>query len=80
MTDHAPITLLVVNARIRTGDLRRPWADAAALAGETVVAVGSSAELHKRARADVRTVDAHGADINAADLGRYARSAPDPPV
>lgn len=71
MTDHTPITLLVVNARIRTGDRRRPWADAAALAGETVVAVGSSAELQKRAPTSVRVVDAAGAELSLDDLTRY---------
>lgn len=40
---------LIVNARIATGDPRRPWADAILLDGDRVVAVGSSAALRKRA-------------------------------
>ncbi len=52
---------LVVNARIATGDARRPWADAMLLDGDKVVAIGKSAELRKLApRAEV--VDAHGAE------------------
>ncbi|MEX2181480.1 MAG: hypothetical protein WD771_05520 [Gemmatimonadaceae bacterium] len=52
---------LIVNARIATGDPRRPWADALLLDGDRVMAIGASAELRKRARAaDVEVVDAQG--------------------
>jgi len=64
------ITRLIVNARIRTGDPRRPWADAVALAGDRVVAVGSSAGLRKRASAGVEVIDAGGADLTLDDLPR----------
>jgi len=66
------ITLLVVNARIRTGDPRRPWADAAALAGARVAHLGGSAEIRKLAPAGVRVVDALGAELAPEDLPRYA--------
>jgi len=56
-------TLAVVNARIWTGDARRPWADALAASGERLVAVGSSAEIRKLVRTDTRVVDAHGAFV-----------------
>jgi predicted amidohydrolase YtcJ len=64
------ITRLIVNARIATGDARRPWADAVALAGDRVVAVGSSAEMRKRAPGGATVVDAAGAAfrINAGRL------------
>ena len=55
-----PTTLVVVNARIWTGDPRRPWADGLAVAVDRVVGVGSSAEMRKRASAETRVVDAHG--------------------
>jgi predicted amidohydrolase YtcJ len=71
MTDRAAITLVIVNARIRTGDPRRPWVDAAALAGGRVVATGSSAELRKRVPPGVRTIDAHGAELSLDELPRY---------
>lgn len=55
---------LIVNARIATGDPRRPWADAILLDGDRVVAVGASAELRKRATG-AETVDAGGAEVKA---------------
>ncbi len=56
----APVTLAVVNARVWTGDPRRPWADAIAVRGDRIAAVGSSAEVRKLAGADTRIVDAAG--------------------
>ena len=53
-------TLAVVNARIWTGDPRRPWADAIAASADRLVAVGSSAEVRKLATASTRIIDAHG--------------------
>ena len=53
-------TLAVVNARIWTGDPRRPWADALAAEGERLVAVGSSAEVRKLATEATRVIDARG--------------------
>jgi predicted amidohydrolase YtcJ len=57
----APVpTLAIVNARIWTGDTRRPWADALLVRGERIEAVGSSAEVKKLAGTSVKTVDAKG--------------------
>ena len=57
----APVSALaLVNARVWTGDPRRPWADAVLVRGERIEMVGSSAEVKKRARASVRTIDANG--------------------
>ncbi|HTI62065.1 MAG TPA: amidohydrolase [Gemmatimonadaceae bacterium] len=53
-------TLAVVNARIWTGDPRRPWVDALAAAADRLVAVGPSAEVRKLATASTKIVDAHG--------------------
>ena len=56
-----PVTLAVVNARVWTGDARRPWADALAVRGERIAAVGSSAEVKKLAAGTgARVVDARG--------------------
>jgi predicted amidohydrolase YtcJ len=55
-----PPTLVVVNARIWTADARRPWADGLAVAGDRITAVGSSAEMRKRAAGETRVVDARG--------------------
>ena len=51
--------LAIVNARVWTGDTRRPWADAILVRGERIEAVGSSAEIRKRAR-DAKVIDAKG--------------------
>jgi cytosine/adenosine deaminase-related metal-dependent hydrolase len=54
------LPLAIVNARVWTNDARRPWADAVLVRGERIVAVGSSAEMRKRAGRAVRIVDARG--------------------
>ena len=51
--------LAIVNARVWTGDARRPWADAVFIRGERIVTVGSSAAVKKLA-GSAKTVDAHG--------------------
>jgi len=59
----SPVTLAVVNAKVWTGDSRRPWADAVAVRGDRIAAVGSSAEVRKLAAGavgTVRVVDARG--------------------
>ncbi len=57
------VTLAIVNAKVWTGDLRRPWADAIAVSGERITAVGSSAEIRKLAPATARVIDAKGAMV-----------------
>ena len=56
------VNLVIVNARVWTGDARRPWADAIAIEGERIAAVGSSAEMMKRA-GNARVIDARGAMV-----------------
>ena len=63
-----PVSLVVVNARVWTGDPRRPWADAVAVRGDRLAAVGSSAEMRKLAAGGgaaggARVVDAKGAMV-----------------
>jgi hypothetical protein len=53
------LALAIVNARVWTGDGRRPWADALLVRGARLDAVGSSAEIRKRAGQAV-VVDAKG--------------------
>ena len=55
----ASVTLAVVNARVWTGDAKRPWADAIAVRGDRIAAVGSSAEVRKMSGA-ARVIDAGG--------------------
>jgi predicted amidohydrolase YtcJ len=58
-SDQEPVTLAVVNARIWTGDTRRPWADGIAVRGERIAALGSSAEVRKLA-GGAEVIDAKG--------------------
>jgi predicted amidohydrolase YtcJ len=51
-------TFAIVNARVWTGDSARPWAEGIAINGDTIVAVGSSAEVRKLNA--TRVVDARG--------------------
>jgi len=52
--------LAIVNARVWTNDPARRWADAVLVRDGLVLAVGSSAELRKRAGTGTTTIDAHG--------------------
>src|SRR4029450_570242 len=54
-----PITLAVVNARVWTGDRDAPWAEALAVSGERLVAVGTSDDV-RRLATGVTPVDAGG--------------------
>jgi predicted amidohydrolase YtcJ len=51
-------SLAIVNARVWTADTTRPWAEAVAVNGDTIVAVGSSAEIRKLGAE--RVIDAKG--------------------
>ncbi|MEQ1690680.1 MAG: amidohydrolase, partial [Gemmatimonas sp.] len=62
-TDNATVTLAIVNARVWTGDSIAPWAEALAVAGENVVAVGSSTDIRSRVSETTRVIDAQGAMV-----------------
>ena len=52
--------LLLVNARVWTGDAARPWAEAVAVRGDRVLAVGAGGELARHRSAHTRVIDAGG--------------------
>jgi predicted amidohydrolase YtcJ len=52
--------LAIVNARVWTGDPRRPWADAVLMHAGQLVIVGSSAEVKKHSGEGTRSLDARG--------------------
>ena len=54
------IDLAIVNGVVHTVDASRPSAEAVAVAGDRIVAVGSSAEIRKLAGPRTRIVDARG--------------------
>ena len=59
------VQVAIVNARIRTGDARRPWADGLLVEGDRLSLVGSSAEVRKSVRAGARVIDARGSFVAA---------------
>jgi predicted amidohydrolase YtcJ len=54
------VDLAIVNATVYTVDTARPTAEAIAVAGDRIVAVGTSAEIKKMAGARTRVIDARG--------------------
>ena len=55
---------MVVNARIATGDPKRPWATAVAFDGDVLAVLGVAAEIQKLATPATRVIDAHGQIIH----------------
>jgi predicted amidohydrolase YtcJ len=55
-------SLVLVNGRVWTGDTRRPEAEAVAIAGERIVAVGTSAEVTRQAKG-AELIDLGGAFV-----------------
>ncbi len=53
-------TIVIENGVVWTGDAAKPWAQAVALAGDRIAALGSTAEMHSLVGADTRVIDAHG--------------------
>ena len=63
MTQNNELTLAIVNARVWTANPKQPWTSAVAVAGDRILATGSSAEISKLARGapSARVIDAGGA-------------------
>ena len=55
-----PATLAILNARVWTGNPRQPWAEAVAIRGERLAAVGSTAEVRGLVGTGTRVIDAKG--------------------
>jgi hypothetical protein len=60
----AAADLVLVNARVYTLDAGRPWAEAVAIAGDRIVAVGTTAEVRQRIGPHTRTLDLRGAFVS----------------
>ena len=54
------LSVILTNARIRTGDPRRPWATALGLKDGKLAVAGSAAEILKMAASDTTIIDAQG--------------------
>jgi predicted amidohydrolase YtcJ len=60
--DDGPVDLIVVNGQVYTGD-RDELAEAVAVRGNTVVRVGSNAEIRRLRRAQTTVIDARGGAV-----------------
>jgi len=54
------VSLAVINARVWTGDVARPWAEAVAVRGDHIAAVGSNADIREITGPATRQVNARG--------------------
>lgn len=59
-TTAAEATLIVKDARIWTGNLGQPWAEALAVEGETIAAVGSDADIDRLSGRDTLQINLQG--------------------
>jgi predicted amidohydrolase YtcJ len=57
--------LLLVNAKVWTGNPQQPEAEAIAIRGNRIEAVGSTAEMLKRRLPDAHVLDLHGRRVVA---------------
>src|SRR2546423_2800030 len=56
----APVTLAIVTGSVWTGEPGRPWAQAVAMNGDRIAAVGSTSEIRARISRATRVIDARG--------------------
>jgi hypothetical protein len=59
-TPDTGLSVVVTNARVRTGNPARPWATAIGIRDGKLAVVGMAAEILKMAGADARIIDAAG--------------------
>lgn len=55
-----PVDLILLNGKVFTADSAKPFAEAIAIRGERIVAVGTSAEIEKLTQAKTRRIDLQG--------------------
>jgi predicted amidohydrolase YtcJ len=60
LATHPSADLILTDGRFWTGSPSAPWAEAVAIRGQRLIAVGSSADISKLAGSTTRTVDLHG--------------------
>jgi predicted amidohydrolase YtcJ len=60
MTSRGPVTLAIVNGAVWTADSTKPWAEAIAVSGDRIAAVGSSADIRRLVGSSTRVIDANG--------------------
>jgi hypothetical protein len=57
-------SLIITNARVYTADAARPWAEAVAIAGDRILAVGNTAEVRRFSGNGTREIDARRAFVS----------------
>ncbi|HET9636033.1 MAG TPA: amidohydrolase [Gemmatimonadaceae bacterium] len=60
MPDSHVASIAIVNGAVWTADSAKPWAEAVALSGDRILAVGSSAEIRRLTSPATRIIDASG--------------------
>ena len=60
MGQNPAVTIAIVNAAVWTGESAKPWAEAIALSGGRISAVGSESEIRSRVSSATRVIDAGG--------------------
>jgi len=60
MTTNQPLTIAIVNGVVWTGEADDPLAEAVALSGDRIAAVGSTSEIRARISPQTRVIDARG--------------------
>src|SRR5687768_11153239 len=56
----SPPETIVVNGKVFTADSTKPWAEALAIRGDRIVALGTTDEIRKLANSETRVIDAGG--------------------
>ena len=59
-----PADLVLLNARVYTVDAAQPWAEAVAVTGDRIVAVGATADIRRYAGEGTRVLDLGGAFVS----------------
>src|SRR6267143_4055857 len=59
-TNQHLVTIAIVNGIVWTGEPDKPWAEAVALSGDWIAAVGSTPEIRLRASPQTKVIDARG--------------------
>ena len=74
----APADLILLNGKVFTADSVKPFAEAVAIRGERIIAVGTSAEIEKLVGAKTRRVDLQGRVVTPGFNDAHIHFSPNP--
>ena len=75
---HAPADLVLFNGKVFIGDSAKPFAEAVAIRGERIIAIGTSAEIETLASAETRRIDLQGRTVVPGFNDAHFHFMPDP--